>query len=173
MHKRRGQRNMLSAVRSCGRSPCKSWPRPMGWRRISYGGAPMRVAIFSAKSYERKLLDELTADHRHELVYFDTLLEPSTTALAAEFTAVSVFVNDVIDAHVLKDLAAGGTKLVATRSTGFPDRRGGGKDAWRQGRAGHRLFAKLRGRVCRWLAPRARSQDSAGLQPHARGQFRA
>src|SRR6266542_432683 len=91
----------------------------MGWRRISYGGAPMRVAIFSAKSYERKLLDELNADHRHELVYFDTLLEPSTTALAAEFTAVSVFVNDVIDAHVLKDLAAGGTKLVATRSTGF------------------------------------------------------
>jgi len=79
----------------------------------------MRVAIFSAKSYERKLLDELNADHRHELVYFDTLLEPSTTALAAEFTAVSVFVNDVIDAHVLKDLAAGGTKLVATRSTGF------------------------------------------------------
>src|SRR6266540_718880 len=91
----------------------------MGWRRISYGGAPMRVAIFSAKSYERKLLDELNADHRHELVYFDTLLEPSTSALAAEFTAVSVFVNDVIDAHVLKDLAAGGTKLVATRSTGF------------------------------------------------------
>ena len=79
----------------------------------------MRVAVFSAENYERKLLDELNADHRHELVYFDTLLGPGTTSLAAGFPAVSVFVNDVVDAHVLKDLAAGGTKLVATRSTGF------------------------------------------------------
>jgi D-lactate dehydrogenase len=79
----------------------------------------MRVAIFSAKNYERTLLDELNAGLRHELVYFDTLLGPGTTSLAAGFPAVSVFVNDVVDAHVLKDLAAGGTKLVATRSTGF------------------------------------------------------
>ena len=79
----------------------------------------MRVAVFSAENYERKLLDELNADHRHELVYFDALLGPGTTALAAGFPAVSVFVNDVVDAQVLKDLAAGGTKLVATRSTGF------------------------------------------------------
>jgi D-lactate dehydrogenase len=79
----------------------------------------MRVAIFSAKNYERTLLDELNAGLRHELVYFDTLLGPGTTSLAAGFPAVSVFVNDVVDAHVLKALAAGGTKLVATRSTGF------------------------------------------------------
>jgi D-lactate dehydrogenase len=79
----------------------------------------MRVAIFSAKNYERTLLDELNAGLRHELVYFDTLLGPGTTSLAAGFPAVSVFVNDVVDAQVLKDLAAGGTKLVATRSTGF------------------------------------------------------
>jgi D-lactate dehydrogenase len=35
------------------------------------------------------------------------------------FRAVSVFVNDIVDANVLKHLADGGTKLVATRSTGF------------------------------------------------------
>ena len=79
----------------------------------------MRVALFSAKKYERKLLDELNADHRHELVYFDTLLEPETASLAAGFPAVSVFTNDTVDSDVLKRLAAGGTKLVATRSTGF------------------------------------------------------
>jgi D-lactate dehydrogenase len=79
----------------------------------------MLVAMFSAKNYERKLLDGLNADHRHEIVYFDTLLGLGTTALAAGFPAVGVFVNDVVDAHVLKALAAGGTKLVATRSTGF------------------------------------------------------
>ncbi len=79
----------------------------------------MRVAMFSARSYERTLLDELNAGHRHELVYFDTRLGPGTVSLAAGFPVVSVVVNDVVDRDVLKQLAAGGTKLVATRSTGF------------------------------------------------------
>jgi len=79
----------------------------------------MRVAMFSAKNFERQLLAELNAGHRHELVYFDTLLGSGTASLAAGFPAVSVVVNDVVDGDVLKQLAAGGTKLVATRSTGF------------------------------------------------------
>jgi D-lactate dehydrogenase len=79
----------------------------------------MRVALFSAKKYERKLLDELNADHRHELVYFDALLEPETASLAAGFPAVSVFTNDTVNSNVLKRLAAGGTRLVAARCTGF------------------------------------------------------
>jgi D-lactate dehydrogenase len=79
----------------------------------------MRVAMFSAKSYERTLLDERNAGHRHELVYFDTRLGPGTVSLAAGFPTVSVIVNDVVDRDVLKQLAGGGTKLVATRSTGF------------------------------------------------------
>ena len=79
----------------------------------------MRVAMFSAKSYERTLLDELNLGHRHELVYFDTLLGRGTVSLAAGFPTVSVVANDLLDRDVLKQLAAGGTKLVATRSTGF------------------------------------------------------
>jgi len=79
----------------------------------------MRVAMFSAKKYERTLLDELNAGHGHELVYFDTLLGSDTVSLAAGFPVVSVFVNDAVDSNVLRQLAAGGTRLVATRSTGF------------------------------------------------------
>ena len=79
----------------------------------------MQTAIFSTKNYERLLLEELNAGHGHELVYFETLLGRDTASLAAGFPAVSVFVNDSVDADVLKLLAAGGTKLVATRSTGF------------------------------------------------------
>lgn len=79
----------------------------------------MRVAMFSAKNYVRTLLEELNAGHRHEFVYFDTLLGPDTASLATGFPAVSVLVNDVVDRDVLKQLAAGGTKLVATLSTGF------------------------------------------------------
>jgi D-lactate dehydrogenase len=79
----------------------------------------MRVAIFSAKKFERTLLSELNAAHGHELVYFDALLGSGTAALAAGFPAVSVFVNDPVDAGALRHLAEGGTRLVATRSTGF------------------------------------------------------
>ena len=53
----------------------------------------MRVAMFSAKSYERTLLDELNAGPRHELVYLDTLLGPNTASLAGGFPVVSVVVN--------------------------------------------------------------------------------
>jgi D-lactate dehydrogenase len=79
----------------------------------------MRIAFFSAERYERKLLDELNARHGHDIVYFDTLLEPPTAHLATGFPAISVFVNDRVDDDVLGQLATGGTKLVATRSTGF------------------------------------------------------
>jgi D-lactate dehydrogenase len=79
----------------------------------------MQVAIFSAQRYERALLDEANVRYRHDLVYFDTLLGPESVALATGFPAVSAFVNDVVDRHVLERLAHGGTKLVATRSTGF------------------------------------------------------
>ena len=79
----------------------------------------MRIAMFSVQRYERVLLDEANLHHGHDLVFFDTLLGPETVSLAAGFPAVSVFVNDIVDAGVLKHLAAGGTKLVATRSTGF------------------------------------------------------
>jgi len=75
--------------------------------------------MFSVKRYERTLLDELNAGHRHELVYFDTVLGPDTASLARGFPVVSVVVNDVVDRDVLTQLAAGETKLVATRSTGF------------------------------------------------------
>ena len=50
----------------------------------------MRVAIFSAQSYERTLLDELNAGHRHELVYFDTLLGPGTASRAARELGIKV-----------------------------------------------------------------------------------
>jgi D-lactate dehydrogenase len=79
----------------------------------------MRVAMFSTKKFERGLLNELNAAHRHELVYFDALLGSGTAALAAGFPVVSVFVNDPVDAGALRHLADGGTRLVATRSTGF------------------------------------------------------
>lgn len=79
----------------------------------------MKVAVFSAKPYDRKFLEQANHDHRHELAFLETRLNQVTVALAAGFAAVCVFVNDELDEPVLRALAAGGTQVVALRCAGF------------------------------------------------------
>jgi len=79
----------------------------------------MKVAVFSAKRYDRELLAEANVEAGHELVFFEALLDPSTVSLTAGYEAVCVFVNDRIDGTVLAALAAHGIRLLALRCTGF------------------------------------------------------
>ena len=79
----------------------------------------MKIAVFSAKRYDRDFLTAANATAGHEIVYFDMPLEQQTVALASGYAAVCIFVNDIADAGVLETLAAGGTRLVALRCTGF------------------------------------------------------
>jgi D-lactate dehydrogenase len=79
----------------------------------------MKLAVFSTRKYDRDLLNEANAAHGHEIVFFDVRLTRATAALASGCPAVCVFVNDSVDAATLAALHAGGTRLVATRSTGF------------------------------------------------------
>lgn len=75
--------------------------------------------MFSARRYDRAMLAEANAGHGHALTFHEARLEAATVALAAGFPAVSIFVNDDLNGTVLAALAEGGTRLVATRSTGF------------------------------------------------------
>lgn len=79
----------------------------------------MKIAVFSAKRYDRDFLTAANASAGHQLCFFDTPLDRDSVALAAGYEAVCIFVNDRADAEVLTALAAGGTKLVALRCTGF------------------------------------------------------
>lgn len=79
----------------------------------------MKVAVFSTKSYDKRSLEAANQHHGHELHFFEGRLKPETAPLAAGFTGVSVFVNDDVSRKTLEHLAASGTRLVATRSTGF------------------------------------------------------
>lgn len=81
----------------------------------------MKVAVFSAKSYDREFLDEANAaaNNNHELNYFEAKLDLQSSVLAAGHVAVCAFVNDLLDRCVLEKLAAQGTKLVALRSAGY------------------------------------------------------
>ncbi|MEN3278507.1 MAG: D-lactate dehydrogenase [Massilia sp.] len=81
----------------------------------------MKTAVFSTRRYDRAMLGRAKgADGQsHELRFFDDRLTAATATLAAECEAVCVFVNDSVDAEVVAILAGQGTRLIATRSTGY------------------------------------------------------
>jgi len=79
----------------------------------------VRVAVFSTRAYDRAHLDRANGRAGHALAYFDVHLDAATSQLAHGFEVVSAFVNDRLDAAVLRALAQGGTRLVALRCAGF------------------------------------------------------
>jgi D-lactate dehydrogenase len=81
----------------------------------------MRIAVFSTKNYDQHFLTKANEahGHRHELTFFEPRLIEETVTLAAGFPAVCAFVNDRLDARVLRALKENGTELIALRSAGF------------------------------------------------------
>ncbi|AHB89259.1 fermentative lactate dehydrogenase LdhA [Thermosynechococcus sp. NK55a] len=81
----------------------------------------MKVAVFSAKSYDRQFLDAANAaqGYPHILTYYDLLLRPQTVSLAEGHNAICAFVNDDLGAQTLERLAQLGVRLVTLRCTGF------------------------------------------------------
>lgn len=83
----------------------------------------IKVAVFSARSYDREFLEAANraneAALQHEFVWIEQALSADTVHAASQCQAVCTFVNDVLDAGILQALAAGGTRLVALRCAGF------------------------------------------------------
>lgn len=77
----------------------------------------MRTIVFSSRNYFKKALTAVRSVH--ELHFLETRLDSLTAPLAAGYPAVVVFVNDRVDRPTLQILARGGTRLVATLSTGL------------------------------------------------------
>lgn len=79
----------------------------------------MKTAVFSARRYDKTMLARANALANHELRFLEDRLTVATAPLASGCEAVCVFVNDTVNAEVLAILARQGTRLVATRSTGY------------------------------------------------------
>lgn len=79
----------------------------------------MKVAMFGAKSYDKKYFDQANKQFDHKLIYFDAHLNAMTATLSNGFGAVCVFVNDEIDMDCLKMLSKSGIGTVALRCAGF------------------------------------------------------
>ncbi len=82
----------------------------------------MRIAVFSAQPYDRHFLDAALARSplagKATLVYHVEALAPQSLALAQGCVAVSVFVNDALDAGILSALKQGGVGAVLLRCAG-------------------------------------------------------
>jgi D-lactate dehydrogenase len=79
----------------------------------------MRLAVFSAKPYDRSHFDLAAAGGRHRIDYQEARLEPAPLPLAAGYDAGCAVVNDLLDAPVLEGLARLGVKGVVLRCAGF------------------------------------------------------
>lgn len=87
------------------------------------GGAPMTVTFFSAQPYDRAFFDAVNAQQfgaeQFRLIHHSAGLDLATAALAQGSDAVCVFVNDQLDAPVLRQLAACGVRALLLRCAGF------------------------------------------------------
>ncbi|TDH67317.1 hypothetical protein CCR75_008311 [Bremia lactucae] len=83
----------------------------------------MKIAYFSAQSYDIESMERIAKEDgitpTHELKFFSTRLNANSVKLADGCEGVCLFVNDAADEAALRTLAAGGTKVIFLRCTGF------------------------------------------------------
>ncbi|KAJ5490729.1 2-hydroxyacid dehydrogenase [Penicillium diatomitis] len=82
----------------------------------------MKLAVFSAKAYDRTYFDKVSSTRFADLCtidYHTFSLSEETAPLAHSCDAVCVFVNDTLDEPVLRALHAGGVRAILLRCAGF------------------------------------------------------
>ncbi|MFB6707751.1 2-hydroxyacid dehydrogenase [Streptomyces sp. NPDC056333] len=78
----------------------------------------MEILAFGVQSDEKPLIEKAFAG-QHEVRCLDVFLSQDTAPIAAGYEIISTSVNADLGGSVLQTLAAGGTQMIAQRSTGF------------------------------------------------------
>lgn len=78
----------------------------------------MEILAFGVTADEKPLLERAFAG-THEVRCLDVFMSEDTAPIASGYEIVSSSVNADLNGRVLRTLAAGGTKMIAQRSTGF------------------------------------------------------
>ncbi len=79
----------------------------------------MKIAVFSAQSYDRSSFNESNLAFQHELSFFEERLNAATARLAEGYDAACCFVNDDAHGTVLELLSKAGVRLLLLRCAGF------------------------------------------------------
>ncbi|MEV0693741.1 2-hydroxyacid dehydrogenase [Streptomyces sp. NPDC050388] len=78
----------------------------------------MEILAFGVQSDEKPMIEQAFQGH-HEVHGLDVFLNEDTALIATGHEVISTSVNCDLGAGVLENLAAGGTRMIAQRSTGF------------------------------------------------------
>ncbi|KAL1839660.1 hypothetical protein VTJ49DRAFT_1270 [Mycothermus thermophilus] len=82
----------------------------------------IKLAVFSAKPYDKKYLAQVAQDKfpgSVEVFYYDFALRPKTISVVKGVDAVCAFVNDDLSAPVLRALHEAGVRAVLLRCAGY------------------------------------------------------
>ncbi|MEM9644796.1 MAG: 2-hydroxyacid dehydrogenase [Planctomycetota bacterium] len=79
----------------------------------------MKVVVFSTKPYDRSFLELASAGENHSWTFLETRLTMDTARLATNHDAVCAFVNDQLDAEVMRALSELKVRLVVLRCAGY------------------------------------------------------
>lgn len=79
----------------------------------------MKIAMFDTHRYDRDAFDLANKAAAHEITFLEPRLTSETAVLSQSHDAVCSFVNDTVDARVLKVLRDAGVRLIALRSAGY------------------------------------------------------
>jgi D-lactate dehydrogenase len=77
----------------------------------------MKIAFFSTQPYDREYFERYNT--LHKIKFYQAQLNEETADLAKGYDAVCAFVNDQLNATVIKALAGNGIKIIAQRCAGF------------------------------------------------------
>lgn len=78
----------------------------------------LKIAMFDSKPYMKKSFIERNQE-RFAIKFFDFRLNADTAFMAAGFRVVCCFVNDIVNAEVVKKLKSQGVELIAMRCSGY------------------------------------------------------
>jgi len=78
-----------------------------------------RIAFFSTQAYDKVFFEKYNVDYGYELDFFDTQLNEQTAKLISNTDVICVFVNDVVNESVIKQLAERKVRIIALRCAGF------------------------------------------------------
>ncbi|GAB2811506.1 2-hydroxyacid dehydrogenase [Ferruginibacter profundus] len=77
----------------------------------------MKIAFFSTQPYDKEYFKRYNLQHK--ITFFEAQLNEQTVNLAKGNDAICAFVNDRLNAEVIKALAETGVKIIAQRCAGF------------------------------------------------------
>lgn len=77
------------------------------------------IAFFGTKPYDENSFAGKNKDFGFDIKYYKGHLNKNNVVLTKQVNAVCVFVNDIVDAEIIKMMAENGVKILALRCAGF------------------------------------------------------